>query len=42
MQSERRIIVLKFGSSVWRSESDLPTAVHEIYHASAQEQECVA
>lgn len=25
------IIVLKFGSSVLRSESDLPTAVHEIY-----------
>ena len=31
MQSERRIIVLKFGSSVLRSERDLPTAVHEIY-----------
>lgn len=31
MQSENRIIVLKFGSSVLRSESDLPTAVHEIY-----------
>ena len=31
MQSEKRIIVLKFGSSVLRSESDLPTAVHEIY-----------
>ena len=26
-----RIIVLKFGSSVLRNESDLPTAVHEIY-----------
>jgi len=26
-----RIIVLKFGSSVLRDESDLPTAVHEIY-----------
>jgi homoserine dehydrogenase len=26
-----QIIVLKFGSSVLRSESDLPTAVHEIY-----------
>src|SRR5215510_6575922 len=25
------IIVLKFGSSVLRNESDLPTAVHEIY-----------
>lgn len=31
MQSEKRIIVLKFGSSVLRSESDLPAAVHEIY-----------
>jgi homoserine dehydrogenase len=31
MQSEKRIIVLKFGSSVLRSESDLPVAVHEIY-----------
>jgi homoserine dehydrogenase len=31
MQSENRIIVLKFGSSVLRNESDLPTAVHEIY-----------
>jgi homoserine dehydrogenase len=30
MHSEKRI-VLKFGSSVLRSESDLPTAVHEIY-----------
>jgi homoserine dehydrogenase len=26
-----RIIVLKFGSSVLRNETDLPTAVHEIY-----------
>lgn len=31
MQSEKRIIVLKFGSSVLRSERDLPAAVHEIY-----------
>ncbi|HEX7332512.1 MAG TPA: homoserine dehydrogenase [Pyrinomonadaceae bacterium] len=31
MQSDKQIIVLKFGSSVLRSESDLPTAVHEIY-----------
>ena len=31
MQSENRLIVLKFGSSVLRSENDLPTAVHEIY-----------
>ena len=31
MQSEKRVIVLKFGSSVLRNESDLPTAVHEIY-----------
>lgn len=27
----QQIIVLKFGSSVLRNESDLPTAVHEIY-----------
>ena len=31
MESEKRIVVLKFGSSVLRSESDLPTAVNEIY-----------
>ena len=31
MQNEKRIIVLKFGSSVLRSESELPAAVHEIY-----------
>jgi homoserine dehydrogenase len=31
MESEKRIVVLKFGSSVLQSESDLPTAVHEIY-----------
>jgi len=31
MQNENRIIVLKFGSSVLRNETDLPTAVHEIY-----------
>ena len=31
MQTEKRIIVLKFGSSVLRNENDLPAAVHEIY-----------
>lgn len=31
MQSERGIVVLKFGSSVLRTGSDLPAAVHEIY-----------
>ena len=31
MQNEKRIVVLKFGSSVLRNERDLPTAVHEIY-----------
>ena len=31
MQTENRIIVLKFGSSVLRNERDLSTAVHEIY-----------
>lgn len=29
--SNKKIIVLKFGSSVLRSEADLPSAVHEIY-----------
>src|SRR4029453_11593803 len=29
--SKRKSIVLKFGSSVLRSEADLPSAVHEIY-----------
>ncbi len=31
MQSDKRLIVLKFGSSVLNTESDLPTVVHEIY-----------
>ena len=31
MSNQAPIIVLKFGSSVLRSEADLPTAVHEIY-----------
>lgn len=31
MQSEKGTIVLKFGSSVLRTGSDLPAAVHEIY-----------
>ena len=31
MQNETPIVVLKFGSSVLQSETDLPTAVHEIY-----------
>ena len=31
MTSNSQIVVLKFGSSVLRSEEDLPTAVHEIY-----------
>jgi len=31
MQSDKQIIVLKFGSSVLRDENDLPAAVHEIY-----------
>ncbi len=29
--SEKKIVVLKFGSSVLRSEDDLPSVVHEIY-----------
>src|SRR5262245_29706653 len=29
--SDRKPIVLKFGSSVLRSEADLPKAIHEIY-----------
>src|SRR5947207_12589303 len=32
MQNRSRVVVLKFGSSVLRSEDDLPSAVHEIYH----------
>src|ERR1041384_4702945 len=28
---QNQIIVLKFGSSVLRSENDLPSAIHEIY-----------
>ncbi|HYW72458.1 MAG TPA: homoserine dehydrogenase [Pyrinomonadaceae bacterium] len=31
MTNNTNIVVLKFGSSVLRSEDDLPTAVHEIY-----------
>ncbi len=31
MQNENRSVVLKFGSSVLRDETDLPAAVHEIY-----------
>ncbi|MBA2525536.1 MAG: hypothetical protein H0W28_03510 [Pyrinomonadaceae bacterium] len=31
MYDKEKIIVLKFGSSVLRDESDLPRAVHEIY-----------
>jgi homoserine dehydrogenase len=31
MQSDKQIIVLKFGSSVLHDENDLPAAVHEIY-----------
>src|SRR4030095_1816927 len=31
MTNKAQIVVLKFGSSVLRSEKDLPSAVHEIY-----------
>jgi len=31
MSNNSQLVVLKFGSSVLRSENDLPTAVHEIY-----------
>ncbi|HEY5404343.1 MAG TPA: hypothetical protein VIK24_15825, partial [Pyrinomonadaceae bacterium] len=31
MSTETQVIVLKFGSSVLRSEDDLPAVVHEIY-----------
>jgi len=31
MSVENKIIVLKFGSSVLRSEKDLQTAAHEVY-----------
>src|ERR671925_389310 len=31
MTNKSKVVVLKFGSSVLRSEQDLPNAVHEIY-----------
>src|SRR5260370_23832077 len=31
MTNKSKVVVLKFGSSVLRSEEDLPSAVHEIY-----------
>ena len=33
MKHKDKITILKFGSSVLRSEKDLPTVVHEIYRA---------
>jgi homoserine dehydrogenase len=33
MKNKSQVIVLKFGSSVLRSEKDLPSVVHEIYRA---------
>jgi homoserine dehydrogenase len=42
MSLENKIVVLKFGSSVLRSEKDLQTAVHEIYRYWRQGQQVVA
>ncbi len=42
MPSNAPIVVLKFGSSVLRSETDLPTAVHEIYRWWKQGNQVVA
>ena len=42
METEKRIVVLKFGSSVLRSENDLPTAVHEVYRWWRQGYQVVA
>src|ERR1700752_1304684 len=42
MQSENRIIVLKFGSSVLRNEAHLPTAGHESYRWGREGFEVVA
>ena len=40
--SKERIVVLKFGSSVLQSESDLPSVVHEIYRWWRQGNQVVA
>jgi homoserine dehydrogenase len=42
MKRKSQISVLKFGSSVLRSENDLPTVVHEIYRASREGQQVIA
>lgn len=42
MKNRSKFVVLKFGSSVLRSENDLPTAVHEIYRHWRQGERVVA
>jgi homoserine dehydrogenase len=42
MPNEKQIVVLKFGSSVLRSECDLPTAVDEIYRWWRKDYQVVA
>ncbi len=42
MTHKQNVTVLKFGSSVLRSESDLPTAVHEIYRHWREGQQVIA
>jgi len=42
MENNTNIVVLKFGSSVLRSEKDLPSAVHEIYRWFRQGHQVVA
>ncbi|HSE24546.1 MAG TPA: homoserine dehydrogenase [Pyrinomonadaceae bacterium] len=42
MSLENKMVVLKFGSSVLRSEKDLQTAVHEIYRYWRQGQQVIA
>ncbi len=42
MRNRSSFVVLKFGSSVLRSENDLPTAVHEIYRHWRQGKQVVA
>jgi homoserine dehydrogenase len=42
MKNRSRVVILKFGSSVLRSESDLSSAVHEIYRHLRQGEQVIA
>ncbi len=42
MNHKNKIVVLKFGSSVLRSEEDLPRVVHEIYSAWREDEQVIA